>query len=420
MIRSFAVLICNAAAAPRRFLCLTQKEILMKKTLLAMLASAALTLVMGSVAFADEPTSSTTVASNADTSAPVITKQVKDLDGATLTDANWQDAADCDIQASVPFRLSAQLPADFESYKSYELTFHDIMAKSLTFDENSLKVYCENPDGSQTAVFGANVASPVEGISLATTNIPKGETFNLIIDDVRAIPNATAGTTISVEYEATLNDKAVTGAIETGNPNRAYIAYPESPESGTLATSAKALATVFTYKVTMECQDGQGNPLPGAQFKLYKKADGGYQEVTNSQFTPDAGGSIFTAKGLDEGQYKISEVIAPEGCTPTEDIYFTLVGTYETGDHGVQLTKYEYVLTDEAGNPVDEPEEVTFFVDKDKGNLSRTVVHGEASTATNAGVGNLIVFAIAAAVVLIGAAVTIIVIRKGSSKTTTK
>lgn len=397
----------------------TPEGTLMKKQLLAMLASAALTLVMGTVAFADEPTTSETKTTS-DANAPIITKQVKDVDGTTAIESDWQDAADCDINASVSFRLSAQLPTNFDDFDTYELTFHDIMAKSLTFDEGSLKVYLENADGSQTVLFGADAATPADGISLITSDIPKGETFNVIIADAKAIPDLTAGSTIYIEYNAILNDKAVTGAIETGNPNRFYVTYPESPESDEVAATAKALATLFTYKVTIECQDNQGEPLPGAEFKISRNANGTYEELTTGQFTPDAGGSIFTAKGLDESQYKISEVATPAGAAPIADTYFTIVGTYETGNHGVQLTKYEYILTDEAGNPIEDLEQATFFVDKDKGNLSRTVVHGDAQTATSQGFGNLFVFVIVAIVIVIGAAITIAAVRKNPPKKTKK
>lgn len=390
----------------------------MKKKLLAMVASAALTLVMGSMAFADEPTIQTNATSNEN--APVIAKQVKDVDGTEATESDWQDAADCDIQASVPFRLSAQLPENFDEFETYELTFHDTMAKSLTFDENSLKVYYETSDGSQVMIYGADAVDPVDGITLATSDIPKGETFNVSIADAHAIPNAAAGNTIYVEYNATLNDKAVTGAIETGNPNRMYITYPESPNSDTIATSGKVLATLFTYKVTIECLDGQNEPLPGAEFKIYKKVGNDYKEVDKGQFVTDSRGSIFTAKGLDEGQYKISEMSTPAGAAPVADTYFTIVGTYETGTHGVQLTKYEYILTDLEGNPIDELGEPTFFVDKDQGNLSKMVVHGDAQTGGNAGNSNLIVFAIAGAIIIVGAIITIIFVRKTSTKKSTK
>lgn len=386
----------------------------MKKKLLAMVASAALTLVMGSVAFADEPTTQTDSTSNEN--APVISKQVKDVNGSEAIDSIWQDAADCDIQASVPFRLSAQLPNNFDEFKTYELVFHDIMSKSLTFDDNSLKVYYETADGMQVIIYGPDAIEPVDGITLSTADIPKGETFNVIIPDAKAIPNAEAGTTIYVEYNATLNDKAVTGAIETGNPNRMYVTYPENPDSDTVATSGKVMATLFTYKVTIECQNNEGEPLPGAEFKLYKNVDGNYQELSTGQFTPDAGGSIFTAKGIDEGQYKLSETTAPAGAAPIADTYFTIVGTYETGTHGVQLTKYEYILTDLEGNPIEEIGEATFFVDKDKGNLSRTVVHQDAQTATSAGNSNLIVFVIAGIVIAIGAIITVVFVRKTPAK----
>lgn len=387
---------------------------LMKKTLLAMLASAALTLVMGNVAFADEPTSQAETAAN--DNAPIISKQVKDVDGVEVIESDWQDAADCAINASVPFRLSAQLPDDFDTFSTYELTFHDIMAKSLTFEESSLKVYLEDTDGSQIVLFGSDATNPIEGISLVTTDIPKGETFNVIIANAKAIPNITAGTTVYVEYTATLNEKAVTGAIETGNPNRFYVTYPESPTSDIIASSAKALATLFTYKVTIECQNNQGEPLPGAEFKMYKNGNDGYKELTTGQFTPDSGGSIFTAKGIDEGQYKISETATPNGAASIADTYFTIVGTYETGSHGVQLTKYEYILTDEAGNPIEDLEQATFFIDKDKGNLSRTVIHSDTQSSSSQGLGNMIVFVIVAAVIVIGAAITIAAVRKNPPK----
>ena len=80
------------------------------------------------------------------TDVPSVEKKVKDTNDTTGDTTEWQDSADYDIGDVVPFQLTAALPANVESYKSYYLKFDDTLSQGLDFNEGTVTVKLGNKD----------------------------------------------------------------------------------------------------------------------------------------------------------------------------------------------------------------------------------------------------------------------------------
>ena len=63
------------------------------------------------------------------TDVPSVENKVKDTNDTTGDTTEWQDSADYDIGDVVPFQLTATLPANVQSYKSYYIKFDDNISK---------------------------------------------------------------------------------------------------------------------------------------------------------------------------------------------------------------------------------------------------------------------------------------------------
>ncbi len=84
---------------------------------------------------------------------------------------------------------------------------------------------------------------------------------------------ATNSSIVTIEYTATLNDKAVIGSA--GNKNEVTLEFSNNPNSegdGDHGTTPKDTVIVFTYKVIINKTDADNKPLKGAAFELYKNS----------------------------------------------------------------------------------------------------------------------------------------------------
>ena len=189
-----------------------------------------------------------------DTTGVVSQKKVKDINDSTQEGSDWQDSADYDIGDPVPFQFTGTVASDYSKYNSYVLVFHDVESEGLDFDH-------------VTGVFvdGVEITQGFEVV----TGCEDGCTFEVRFADLKAIPEVKGGSVITVEYESILNENAVIGV--PGNPNEMRMEYSNNPtdESSTGFTPWDKVV-VFTYEVIVDKVDENGNPLPGAQFKLEK------------------------------------------------------------------------------------------------------------------------------------------------------
>lgn len=282
---------------------------------------------------------------------PKVEKHVKDINDSEAKEyEDWSKTADHDIGDKVPFKLTGTLPSNFDKYETYKYVFHDEMSKGLAFDQDSVKVYV---DGEKIEI----------GFTVKATE--KG--FTVTFEDLKKIKSVKNTSEITVEYEATLNEQAVLGSA--GNPNEVYLEYSNNPnhtgEGTPTGTTPKDKVIVFTYKVLVNKVDGEKQPLAGAAFKL-EKFDKEKNEYVLVKETEAGDTTEFEFKGLDDGQYKLSETKTPEGYNTIKPIEFKVTASHDDGT----LT-----LTDLNGNALEGEVELKMTAKTTEGSLSTDVVN---------------------------------------------
>lgn len=271
-----------------------------------------------------------TVTPQVKTDIPTLQKKVKDKNDSAGTTTDWQDSADYDIGDIIPYQLTATL-GNVSNFDTYYVEFVDTMDHLTYRNITSVKV------GDKT-LYAGEYSSNWDSANKKLT---------VSIDNVKAF-GATNGSTITVEYTASLDSDAILGS--TGNPNEAYLVFSNNPNGNGKGQTKPDKNIVFTYKVVANKVDQDNKPLPGAAFALYKKlpavpTDGtSYIMEDEDAYAPvealnvDAEGKLvsetrtdFEWKGIDDGEYMIKEIITPAGYNSIEPIKFTV-----TADHQIE------------------------------------------------------------------------------------
>ena len=226
-----------------------------------------------------------------------------------------------------------------------------------------------------------------------------------------------------MEYTATLNTNAVIGS--DGNPNEVYLEYSnnpnwtpgegEGPKDSPTGDTPKDTVIVFTYKTIINKVDGKGNALAGAEFTLEKKILGDNpdtEEVENEYWKAIAvvkndEGTTFTFSGLDDGNYRLTETVTPNGYNTIDDIYFTITAEHDVLSDNPALTSLSGSVT---------TGEVTFTSDTTDGSLSTNVVNKAGSTLPETGGIGTTIFYILGSVLLVGAAILLITKKRMSAE----
>ena len=293
---------------------------------------------------------------------PTFQKKVKDTNDSTGRTTNWQDSADYDVNDEVPFQLTATLPAnedDFAAYKTYKLVFTDNQSAGLTYPA---------ADGFIVKYGDTVVPSTQYTLTLNPTTTAADSTFTLTINDVKSLKDVNgdaitvaAGGKFTVEYESTLNDKAVIGS--TGNPNEAKLQYSNNPNyTGEGANSPtgetpKDKVIVFTYQLNVNKTFDQGTPADNdlPKFTLYKSYKSGEQEewrkvgeeITVTK-TSNGTETKYTASfpRIDDGNYKLVESHTPAGYNTAADTLFTVTAEHDIEAVNPLLTSLKIDQTD--------------------------------------------------------------------------
>lgn len=326
---------------------------------------------------------------------PGFEKKLKDKNDTTDNDfGGWQDVADHDIGDEIPFKLEGTVPADYDAeYTSYYFAFHDEEEDGLTFNKDSVKVSVDD-----------NVITTGFEVKTSTND---GCSFEVVFSDLKAIDDVRAGSKIRVEYTATLNDKAVIGG--NGNLNKAQLEYSNNPrDKDSRGKTVWDNVVVFTYQVVVNKYAnsvGENNKLKGAEFTLTKKLkDGTTKDITVAK---SQDGVRFTFKGLDDGEYTLTEIVTPEGYNTIDPITFTVTATHGTewdgnGVRGDLITAF-------TGNAA--PGEITFTSDKGTGELTTNVINKSGTTLpSTGGMGTTVFYVVGGG--LMAVAVVLLVTKK--------
>lgn len=257
---------------------------------------------------------------------PTSDKTVNDVNDSTGEPATGQKTADYDIGDDIPYTLTFTLPDDYANYEKYPVTFWDDMCAGLSLKTDSVMIR-----------YGTGSATAIEFTAAEATekNSANGGTvYKYVIGDLKTQQGASAlagGDIITITYLATLNENAAIGT--PGNRNTYQVEYANDPNwtatPGPNETTPPTPPTdetpaesnvVFTYQLTVNKVDDDGNPLAGAGFTLYKWTDPandspsvddttGWTEV---KVLPKGTATTFEFKGLDDGIYKLVESEKPD------------------------------------------------------------------------------------------------------------
>lgn len=323
------------------------------------------------------------------TAVPSVEKKVKDTNDTTGETTGWQDSADYDVRDVVPFQLTATLPANLQSYKSYYLKFDDTLSPGLDFNEESVTV--KYGDKDVKSFFKINYDEASKKLTLTCDNIlAKGF-------------EAKNGEKIVVEYNATLNEHAVMGSA--GNPNTVKLEFSNNPNNGGEGDKYETppdTVIVFTYQVVINKEDENKNALDGAKFTLYKKIKNEKDKEIEAVISGDKN-EIFTFSGLDDGDYVLKETEAPDGYNKAEDIEFTI-----KADHSIESKTPELESLSGALSGDKVTGSIKFTPDKDKGSLSTPVQNFKGSVLpSTGGAGRVAIYVIGAILVLGGGIVLV-------------
>ena len=268
-------------------------------------------------------------------SVPTVKKEVKDINDSTETAlGEWQEDADHDVNDQVWFRLTGTLPENYATYTSYEYIFHDTMSKGLTFDSDSVEIYLgDEKNGTKIDANKYTVSSQSDANGVTEITIK--------FADLKTAVSATSDDEITVVYKATLNEQSVIGSA--GNPNKVYLEFSNNPNGKGTGKTAEDTVIVFTYKVAANKVDSNDEKLAGAGFKLSKfdkESDSwklvGYQNVklgaggnpveTNGRYeVENATDTSFAWNRIDDGKYKLEEIVTPAGYNTIDPVEFDVV-----------------------------------------------------------------------------------------------
>lgn len=345
---------------------------------------------------------------------PSFEKKIKDTNDTTGETSGWQDSADYDIGDEVPFKLEGTVAANYAQYKQYYFAFHDKEEEGLSFNKDSVRVYVDNTEIT-------------EGYTVVD-NSADGCTFEVVFNDLMAAAKeygftVSGGSKIRVEYTSKLNEKAKIG--KEGNVNSASLEFSNNPnqEQGGIPDTGNTPwdnVIVFTYKVVVNKIDSSKKPLAGAAFELSKKVNDEYASVALVNATKNSDGKYilsnetvtkFEWKGLDDGDYMLTEVITPAGYNTIAPIKFTV-----NADHTItwEGENRNTILTSLTGNAA--TGDITFTANDDKTELATNVVNNKGSELPSTGGMGTTIFYVVGSILVLGAAILLITKKRMSAR----
>ena len=355
---------------------------------------------------------------------PTVTKKVKEKNDTTGVVTDWQDAADFDLNDTISYQITGTLPTNFLDYKTYKTyTFTDKLSAGLDLPAVAdVKVYLVKADDTDNT--RTDITSNFD-VTLDTTNNKLTVSLKTGVD-LRDI--ATAATDkIVVEYTSKLNSRAVIGS--TGNPNTVDLTFSNNPNaagSGDYDTTPEDKVTVFTYKISANKTDKDGNALSGAGFTLYKYVQTAAADAANdtpATYAWQAVGSevtgvtTFNFERVDAGVYKLVETTVPDGYNKADDVYFEVVASYDTTADDPKLTALDVYASDATGikgNKISEGATATFTTAVNTGTVTTSIKNFQGATLpTTGGIGTTI-FYVTGAVLALGAGILLITKRRMS------
>ena len=334
-----------------------------------------------------------------------VIKKVDDkVDSNTTEDEIiWQDSADHDIGDAIDFKLEATITDNYAEYDTYYLALHDTEEKGLTFNKDSVKVYVDD----------VQITSGYEIV----TDAQDGCTFEVVFANLKNVSAVKAKSVIRVEYQSVLNADAVIGNV--GNVNKLYGEFSNNPNNEQRGKTKEDTVIVFTYEVVVNKVNEKDEPLSGATFTLekfvadengtetYKNVKGKWVAISTVETQPK---DEFTFRGLDDGEYRLTETEAPALYNKIDPILFTVKADHEVV-WGAQDRKD--VLTSFSGDVASG--EITFTADKASGDIKTKVVNERGLILPETGGIGTTIFYIVGGLLVVGVVVFLITRKRMNS-----
>ena len=255
----------------------------------------------------------------------------------TIDGNNWTSAQ---VGDTIRFKVESMVP-NMTGFDKYTFKLTDTMSSGLTVTKETL---------NEKVTIGNKQLTDTE-----YTVTVKGQEITIEINDFIKYKDQ-ANEAIVFEYDAVLNENAVTAGKET---NTANVEYGNDPDHLTQGTPDKVI--VRTHNLTITKKNGDGTEtLAGAEFKLYRGTDtngdpiefvdlgnGEYRVATDtdkadnqltktSTLVSPTNGKIIV-KGLDDGKYTLVETKAPDGYNILKDPTTITIGASSNND-GTDVT----------------------------------------------------------------------------------
>lgn len=345
---------------------------------------------------------------------PTVVKKIQEDDNQeTVGNDGWNDIGDFEIGQDVPYRYQSNIP-NMNGYDTYYYAWHDCMDEALTLQTDSIVITISGKVGDTDKTYQLS-----EQEYQLITQL-EDESFIIEVKDIKAIVDREFdqiddrneniyGQTVTVNYTATLNDKAALRIGKPGFENEVRLEFSNNPNStGEGQTGYTPWDTVvcFTYQLSGVKVNNYGKELEGASFRLYydqacenevyvKETEAGYVVMHEDSWNGDSPeGAVamisdekgeFCVLGLDGGVYYLKEESAPAGYRPILDpikiqvtpIFQAERNSYVKGDGAGEdiftLTADAHIITFTDGSY--EEEDVVLGTDTEAGKVNLSVIN---------------------------------------------
>ncbi len=250
-------------------------------------------------------------------------------------DASVGDILTYELKADVPhYTVEGSETGVPASYNESNIVFEllDTLSQGLTYKAN-VRALGHKVDGDN----GEDITSQLIDVPVELTTDPTANT-DLTFKFTGNYSNIKAYKYITITYQAKVNKNAIIGG--DGNKNEVKLHYTVNPSKKTETNTDKKETVTYSYNVAIKKIDAANNEITtdSVEFELYRKVKDTYvlvkslgKDSTNATIDSSTGKITFTGHatltGLDAGEYKLTEVKAPNGYTlpANPDTCFTIV-----------------------------------------------------------------------------------------------
>lgn len=261
-------------------------------------------------------TANPTASINIKSDYPSIIKKIKEDDNQTAVgNDGWNDIADYEIGQTVPYKYESTI-CDMNGYETYYYAWHDKMDEALTFHNNKKEISIVITKGNKNYT----VKDSEYNVITSGAGLEEGDTFKIEITDIKKIidrefnnmdndkHNDYSGMTVTLTYNATLNEKAADKTGRPGFENDVRLEYSNDSDSeghGETGHTPWDTVVCFTFKLNGLKTNNHNKVLANAKFRLYSDKDCKNEVFVKAKTTADVPDPDNTAAGIGANGYVV-------------------------------------------------------------------------------------------------------------------